>query len=79
MKTTKSGSKAPAPGKSSEVVALLRMTQIIASGEEVDIVNCIGKHECNKYPPALFNDDGAMRATGIKSSLIKLIKSETKT
>ena len=39
MNMTKSGSKAPAAGKSSEVVALLRMTQLIASGEEVDIVN----------------------------------------
>ncbi len=62
----KSKDKASSPGKSNEVVALLRMTKIVASGGHVDIVNFIGNHECSKTLPSLvlFNDDGAMRAAG---------------
>ena len=36
------------PRKSDEVAALLRMTQIVASCDDVDIVNFIGNHECIK-------------------------------
>ena len=32
------------------------MTQIVASGGEVDIVNFIGNHERIKTPPSLFNE-----------------------
>ena len=33
---------------------VMRMTHIVASGGEVDIVNLIGNHECSKTPPLLF-------------------------
>ena len=46
----KSKPQSAGPGKSDEVTALLRITQIAASGGEVDIVNFIGKHECSKRP-----------------------------
>jgi len=36
------------------------MTQVIAGGGEIDIVNFIGKHECSKVPPSLYDDDGAI-------------------
>ena len=42
-KTKNTKQQPTAPGKSDEVVALLRMTQIIASGGEVNIVYFIGK------------------------------------
>ena len=45
------------PGKSDEVAAILRMTQIVASGDEVDIENFIGNHECSNTPPSLFNEN----------------------
>ena len=48
-----------------------------ASGGDVDVVNFIGKHECSKVPPSLFNEDGTMRAAGTKSSLVKILKEET--
>lgn len=35
------------------VTALLRMTQIITSGGELNIVDFIGNHECSDFPPAL--------------------------
>jgi len=66
-----------ATGKSDEVAALLHITQISASGGDVDVVNFIGKHECSKVPPSLFNDDGTMRAAGTKSSLMTILKEET--
>ena len=44
-------------GKSDEVAALLRITQINASGGDVDVVNFIGKHECSKVPPSLWQKD----------------------
>ena len=65
------------PGKSNEVAALLRMTQLVASGGEVDIVNFIGNHECSKTPPSLFNEDGTMRGAGSKASLVKVLREET--
>ena len=43
------------PRKNDEVAALLRMTQIVASGGEVDIVNVIGNNEYIKTPPSLRN------------------------
>ena len=77
MKPKKSGGKTSGPGKSNEVTALLRMTQIIASGGELDIADFIGNHECSDLPPSLFQEDGNMR-TGTKSSLVKVLKEETK-
>ncbi|KAK1901877.1 O-methyltransferase cnsE [Dissostichus eleginoides] len=72
MKPKKSG-KTFAPGKSNEVTALLRMTQIIASGGELNIVDFIGNHECSDLPPSLFQEDGSTR-TGTKASLVKILK-----
>ena len=46
MKPKQSKSKTSGAGKSDEVAALLRMTQIVASGGEADIVTFIGNHEC---------------------------------
>ena len=43
MKPKKSGGKTSAPGKSNEVTALLRMTQIIVSGGELNIVDFISR------------------------------------
>ena len=71
-----STSKSVTPGKSDEVTALLRMTQIMASGGRVDVVKYIGHHECSKVPPSLFDEHGFMRSTGAKSSLVKAIKEE---
>ena len=76
-KMKKSAPKKAASGKSNEITALLRMTQIIASGGELDVVDFIGNHECSEYPPSLFQDDGRMR-TGTKSSLVKILKEDTK-
>ena len=76
-KAKKSG-KTITPGKSDEVTALLRMTQIIASGGKVDVVQYVGNHECSNTPQSLFDDDGAMRSTGNKANLVKAIKEETK-
>ena len=53
------------------------MTQIVASGGEVDILNFIGNHECSKTSPSLFNEDGTMRAAGTNSSLVKVLREET--
>ena len=53
------------------------MTQIVASGGEVDIVNFIGNHDCSKTPPSLFNEDGTMKAAGTKDSLVKVLREET--
>lgn len=76
-KSKKSGGKTYASGKSNKVTALLRMTQIIASGGELNIVCFIGNHECSEFPPSLFQEDGSMR-TGTKASLLKILKEETK-
>ena len=65
------------PGKSDEVAALLRMTQIVASGGEVDIVNFFGNQECIKTPPSLFNEDGTTSAAGTKANLVKVLREET--
>ena len=53
------------------------MTQIIASGGEVDIVNFIGNHECINTPPSLFNEDGTTSAAGTKANLVKVLREET--
>ena len=66
----------PTEGKGDEVSALLRMTQVVASGGEVDIINFIGNHECSKTPPSLFTEDSEMQS-GSKASLVKAIKYET--
>jgi len=54
------------------------MIQIIAIGLDVNIINFVGEDECSKVPPALFNEDGSMRATRTESSLVKALKEETK-
>ena len=76
-KPKKQNAKTAVSGNSKEVTALLRMTQIVASGGDVDIVDFIGNHECSVYPPSLFHEDGTMRR-GTKSSLVKALKEETK-
>ena len=77
LSAKKSAGRTSVTGKSDEVTALLRMTQIIASGGELDIADFIGKDECCALPPSLFQEDGDMR-TGKKSSLVKVLKEETK-
>lgn len=75
LKPKKTRAKAVA-GKGDEVSALLRITQVMASGGEVDVVNFIGNHECSKTPPSLFTEDGEMRS-GSKASLVKAITDDT--
>ena len=41
-------------------------------------MNFIGKHECSKRPPYLFNEDRSMRSAGTKSTLVKALKEEIK-
>ena len=53
------------------------MTQMVASGGEVGIVNLIGNHECSNTPPSLFNDDETMRAAGTNASPVKVLREET--
>ena len=65
------------PWKSDEVAALLRMTQMVASGGEVGIVNLIGNHECSNTPPSLCNEDGTMKAAGTNVCLVKVLTEET--
>ncbi len=40
-----------------EVKALLHMTQIVASGSDLDVNNVIGDHECSEYPPSMFENE----------------------
>ena len=77
-KTKNTTEQPTALGKSKEMVALLRMTQIIASGGEVDIVDFIGNHECSKIPQSLFSGDETMRSAGAKANLFKTLKEDTK-
>ena len=63
--------------KSDEVLAQLRMTQIIASGGKVDVTQFISNYECSSSPPSLFDDDGRMRSTGSKATLIKSTLEQT--
>ena len=53
------------------------MTQMVAIGGEVGIVNLIGNHECIKTPPSLFNEDETMRAAGTNASPVKVLREET--
>ena len=46
--------------KRNETAALLRMTQLIAAGENVDVVNTIGNYEFFVVPPSLYYEDGAL-------------------
>ena len=66
--------KQPSPANSSECNALQRITQLLASGQEVDVVDMIGNYECSKYPPAIFAEDGSMRSQGTKSTLVNVLK-----
>ena len=54
------------------------MTQIIASGGEVNIIDFIGDHECSKMAPSLFKENGEMRVAGTKTCLVKVVKEKTK-
>lgn len=58
-----------APGKGNEVTALLHMTQIIASGGELDLVDFIGNHEHSDFPISLFQEDGR--------HLVKVLKEDS--
>ena len=49
-KPNTSAAETAAPGKSNEITALLRMTHIIASGGELDIVDFIGNPNPNPNP-----------------------------
>ena len=40
-------------------------------------MNFIGNHGCSKTPASLFNENGTMRATGTKASLVKVLREET--
>ena len=53
------------------------MTQMVASGGEVGIVNLIGNHECSNTPPSLFNEDESMRAAGTNACPVKVLREET--
>ena len=53
------------------------MTQMVAIGGEVGIVNLIGNHECSNTPPSLFNEDETMRAAGTNASPVKVLGEET--
>ena len=61
--------------KTNDSKALLRATQMLAAGQDVDVVEdvveFIGNHECSKYPPALFNEDGKMHGHGTKATLLE--------
>ena len=56
--------KSTAQNISDEVLALLRMTQIMDSGSNLDVTQLpyIGNHECSSYPLYLFIEDGRMRS-----------------
>ena len=60
-----------------EVEALMRMTQIMASGGEVDVIKFIGEHECANKPPSLFDKNGEMRAPRTKANLVRVLKEDT--
>ena len=76
QKQNKSQQKAKKTENNDEISTLRRLTQIHASGEEMELSDFIGKHECSDYPPSLFQEDGSMRS-GTKSSLLKVLKEET--
>lgn len=76
-KISKKTQKPQPPGKSNEIVALMRMTQVAATGGEVNVVEWIGQHECADFPPSLFDEHGHMRAPGTKATLVKALKMET--
>ena len=76
-KKGKDKSDKQAQAKNKEVTALLRITQIAASGGNVDIIDFIGKHECANVPPSIFDDKGDMRSTKGKSALVKALLDET--
>jgi len=63
---------------SSEVVILKRLLQLKDSGQDIDIEQTIGEHECCNHPPSLFESDGSMRH-GNKATWLTSIMSQTKT
>ena len=69
--------KVKVSGISNEISALLCITQIQASGGQMNLNDFIGKHECSDFPPSRFEEDGKMRS-GTKANLLKVLKEETK-
>ena len=64
-------------GTNKEFTALLRIVQTNVSGiYDVDVTDFIGNHACANYPPSLFDDEGHMRATARKSTLVKALEAE---
>ncbi len=59
------------------MTAMMRMTQLISCGVQVDVANTVGHYECSNFPPSLFHEDGTMRLQGTKSSLVKVLLKET--
>ena len=57
-KIKRAGQMSTGSRKIDEVTALLQMTQIVASGGEVEVVKYIGSHECSNIPQSLFDDNG---------------------
>ena len=53
------------------------MTQMVASGGDLDIVNLIGNHECSNTPASLFNEHGTRRAAGTNANLVIVLREET--
>ena len=53
------------------MTALLRITQIVASGGDIDVNDVIGKHECSDHPPSLFTGENVMYNPETKSTLVK--------
>ena len=54
--------------------ALLRVTQMLAAGQDVDVVDLIGNYECASFPPSLFYDPDRMYASGTKANRVKVLK-----
>lgn len=65
------------PGRTDEVTTLLRLTQDLASGGTIDVIQYIGNHEFSRTPPALFEESKAMRSTS-GATLVHARKQETR-
>lgn len=64
--------------KSDMVTALFRMTQDIASGNSLNVQECIGQKGCSNYPPLLFNEECIMLACWTQYGTVKGIKENIK-
>ena len=63
--------------KNADLTALLRITQIVACGGDIDIIKVIGEHECSKFPQSLFTSDGQMRNPGTKAAIVQTLLKES--